>query len=191
MNLSPMAYTSVSLVSALVSWQSEYRVGLARAVDTRLPCSDERTGILSHAGFDGGASAAAVAGLGNGRSNVFANRSASSSARAGICAICGDAPIDCCRSAGLGAMAVAATVFTMRAQRYAPSTAANSVPTHEYLWRTSSTGGRNSKGHAMIPLLARGRAARRETGGRAPRDNLATAADASLTNCQESLGSFR
>ena len=102
----------------------------------------------------------------------------------------GNAPTDCCSSAGLGAIALAATVFTMRAHKYAPRTAASSVATHEYLWRASSTEERNSKAHAMIPPLPSRGAPRRRASGRAPRDKVASASGGVLTICQSVAAVF-
>ena len=98
-------------------WQREYWRGSAMAVPTSEPCSAERTGTGFHPGrtfcvF----SSPGWGGLGNGTSKSFATLSASSSTRCGCPDACGVA-LACCTSAGFGAMAAAAMVFTVRAAR--------------------------------------------------------------------------
>src|SRR5258708_23254618 len=131
------AYTTVSLVSELMSLQSEYRCGLARAVPTSTPCSDERAGTVFHCGATGAACTACASCLvGSGTSNALAMRGTSNSMRADSGSVGAAAPA--ATSAGLGASAAPAKVLMVRAQSHAAITEATSESGHVYLCRTTS-----------------------------------------------------
>src|SRR5712692_10669966 len=123
------------------------------ALPTSVPCSEERVGTGFHEPRTGSEAEASPAGggLGRGTSKSLATLSGSIS----VCWVrgvaCGTAV--CCKSAGLGAMAVAASVLTVRAAKYAPSSTANRFSAHEYLWRTSSMHATKSNCHASLDLL--------------------------------------
>ena len=115
------------------------------------------TGVALQLGFcstaaAGPVSAPAATGLGDGTSSSFASRSTSRSTWTGAALCCGAAAPACWTSRGLGAMACAASVFTVRAARNAAITTAAVISAHEYRCSTCSMEAAMSKGHATPPL---------------------------------------
>src|SRR5256885_16930923 len=121
----------------------------------RSACSEDLVGFACQSAFCGVVGAAvASGGGGSGTSNTRESRFAFNSNRAATGVVAGVAPMDCCSSAGFGAIAAAVSVFTMRAQRYAPITAARAVRTPGYRWCQSLLRPPDEQGpcHQGVPL---------------------------------------
>src|SRR6202521_289266 len=137
------AYTTVSFVSVLMTWQREYFSGVASAVPTSTPCSEERAGTDCQDGVFGAALTAAPSSAfcGSGRSKALASRGRSSGVCGATARPSAGAVGPAASSAGLGAKVEAATVLTVSAQSQAAINAATSVAAQEYLCTTNSMGG--------------------------------------------------